>query len=398
MGRGQLRVARDRLRGRHAGRQDPRGPRRPARRWRRSSSSTRPATSATRSRSTTLRERGRAHDTRRARRAHRARVTRDEPYTIIYTSGTTGPPKGCVLSHGNYRDVVSMCERDAVVQAGDIAYLFLPLAHSFALLIQLAVLDMGATLAYFGGDPKQIVAELSEVQPDLPPVGPADLREALHARHRPRRHRSRSRRRTQVGLKVRALQAAGQEVPAELQAHFDGGRGEAVQERPRGVRRPAAPGHVGRRADRAGDPRVLLRLRRPGARGLRDDRDGDRGDGLDRRLATASARSAARCPGWRSGSPTTARCCSRARTSSSGYYKNDDASFGSIVDGWLHTGDLGARRRGRLPVHHRPQEGHHHHRGRQEPHAGQPRERPQAVALDLPGGDARRPPARTRSR
>ena len=24
-----------------------------------------------------------------------------------------------------------------------------------------------------------------------------------------------------------------------------------------------------------------------------------------------------------------------------GYYKNDDASFGSIVDGWLHTGDLG---------------------------------------------------------
>src|ERR1700735_5064268 len=24
-----------------------------------------------------------------------------------------------------------------------------------------------------------------------------------------------------------------------------------------------------------------------------------------------------------------------------GYYKNDDASFGTIVDGWLHTGDIG---------------------------------------------------------
>ena len=84
-----------------------------------------------------LRERGRAHDTAELdRRAHA--VTREDPYTIIYTSGTTGPPKGCVLSHGNYRDVVSMCERDAIVQEGDIAYLFLPLAHSFALLIQLA--------------------------------------------------------------------------------------------------------------------------------------------------------------------------------------------------------------------------------------------------------------------
>src|SRR5215207_620774 len=100
-----------------------------------------------------LRERGRGRDPEEL--AERARaVTRDQPYTIIYTSGTTGPPKGCVLSHGNYRDVVSMVEHDAVVQAGDVAYLFLPLAHSFALLIQLTALDLGATLAYFGGDPK----------------------------------------------------------------------------------------------------------------------------------------------------------------------------------------------------------------------------------------------------
>ena len=48
-------------------------------------------------------------------------------------------------------------------------------------------------------------------------------------------------------------------------------------------------------------------------------------------------------------------------------------------------------RRGRLPVDHRAQEGHHHHRRGQEPDAREHRERAQAVALDLPGRDARRP-------
>src|SRR3954453_9523066 len=27
----------------------------------------------------------------------------DDVFTLIYTSGTTGPPKGCVLTHANYR-------------------------------------------------------------------------------------------------------------------------------------------------------------------------------------------------------------------------------------------------------------------------------------------------------
>ena len=35
-------------------------------------------------------------------------VTRDDICTFIYTSGTTGPPKGCVISHGNYRSMLDM--------------------------------------------------------------------------------------------------------------------------------------------------------------------------------------------------------------------------------------------------------------------------------------------------
>src|SRR3954464_8560244 len=96
----------------------------------------------------------------------------DDTFTIIYTSGTTGPPKGCVLSHGNYRRTLDMCEVLGVLKGHEEIYLFLPLAHSFALLIQLLAFDVGDTIAYWSGDPNQIVPELQERRPDSLPSVP----------------------------------------------------------------------------------------------------------------------------------------------------------------------------------------------------------------------------------
>ena len=90
--------------------------------------------------------------------ARREAITPADPYTFIYTSGTTGPPKGCVLSHGNYRAIMDMVSDVGQIEDDEVIYLYLPLAHAFALLIQLASFDLGTTIAYFGGDTKQIVA------------------------------------------------------------------------------------------------------------------------------------------------------------------------------------------------------------------------------------------------
>ncbi len=154
--------------------------------------------------------------------ARRAAVRPEDPYTFIYTSGTTGPPKGCVLSHGNYRAIIDMVEQRAALDAdaGDVVYLYLPLAHSFALLLQLLVFDLGVTMAYFGGDTKQIIVELAEVKPTYLPSVPrifekiytlvsanADPEELAGA--------------VRVGMQVRELQHAGQPIPAELQGPFD---------------------------------------------------------------------------------------------------------------------------------------------------------------------------------
>jgi long-chain acyl-CoA synthetase len=91
---------------------------------------------------------------------------------IIYTSGTTGPPKGCMLTHQNWLTVVRVNDELSYVTRDDVVYLFLPLAHVFAQLVQYGAVYSGATLAYFGGDVRRVVPELAEVRPTFLPSVP----------------------------------------------------------------------------------------------------------------------------------------------------------------------------------------------------------------------------------
>jgi long-chain acyl-CoA synthetase len=99
-------------------------------------------------------------------------VTPEDICTFIYTSGTTGPPKGCIISHGNYRAMLDMVNAVSVIEDEDLAYLYLPLAHSFALLIQFGTFDLGTTLAYWERDPLKILPNLAELKPTYFPSVP----------------------------------------------------------------------------------------------------------------------------------------------------------------------------------------------------------------------------------
>ena len=95
------------------------------------------------------------------------------------------------------------------------------------------------------------------------------------------------------------------------------------------------------------------------------------GRGQPAASTSASARSAGRCPGSASGSPTTARSPSSGDIVFPGYWHNEAAT--AEVDRRRrlvpHRRPRPARRR-RLPVDHRPEEGAHRHRRRQERRAG----------------------------
>ncbi|WBB75256.1 long-chain fatty acid--CoA ligase [Micromonospora sp. WMMD1128] len=96
----------------------------------------------------------------------RSMLKADDIATIIYTSGTTGRPKGCVLTHRNiYADIANAVPvLPNLFREGASTLLFLPLAHAFARLIQVGVVQARATMAHCA-DTKDLVGELQEFKP-----------------------------------------------------------------------------------------------------------------------------------------------------------------------------------------------------------------------------------------
>jgi long-chain acyl-CoA synthetase len=90
----------------------------------------------------------------------------DDIATIIYTSGTTGRPKGCMLTHRNiYSDIANAVPvMPNLFREGASTLLFLPLAHSFARLIQAGVVQ-GRVRTAHSPDVKNLVDDLKAFRP-----------------------------------------------------------------------------------------------------------------------------------------------------------------------------------------------------------------------------------------
>ena len=99
-------------------------------------------------------------------------VSPDDTFTLVYTSGTTGAPKGCVLTHANFRKNLEMLE--SAVEFGDevVLFIFLPLAHVLSRMAQMLTLDVGGTLAFWGRDKEKAMDEMREVEPTHFPAVP----------------------------------------------------------------------------------------------------------------------------------------------------------------------------------------------------------------------------------
>jgi long-chain acyl-CoA synthetase len=265
--------------------------------------------------------------------------------TFIYTSGTTGPPKGCIISHGNYRAMLDMVNTTSVIEEGDLAYLYLPLAHSFALLIQLGSFDLGTTIAYWERDPQKILPNLAELKPTYFPSVPRIFEKIYTA----------------------ATSAIEQEGGVK-KAIFDwsiavGGKMRAAE------RAGTRPGFLLRRQHAFADKQVLSKIRGLFGGNLRLAVSGAAPINPDI-LRFFDAAGVLVLEGWGMTETSTAATISTPEEFKTGtigkpfpgcevkiaedgeilvkgpnvfqgYYKNEEATRETIVDGWLHTGDIG---------------------------------------------------------
>ncbi|MFG2195457.1 AMP-dependent synthetase/ligase [Streptomyces sp. NPDC048639] len=145
--------------------------------------------------------------------------------SIVYTSGTTGPPKGCRLTHGNIDAVCAGTLGLTDGGPGDLTYLYLPLAHLMAQLVQFKALLRGGSLCYFGGRTENILAELAEVRPTHLPSVPR-LFEKVHAgvlaaAESQEGGRDRFEAAVRLGVRVAEARGRGEELPDETAARWE---------------------------------------------------------------------------------------------------------------------------------------------------------------------------------
>ena len=292
-----------------------------------------------------LRERGRGRPVEELE-ARRAGVSPEDAFTFIYTSGTTGPPKGCVLTHGNYRAMIKSVEEGGGVQSDEVCYLYLPLAHSYALLIQLLTFDLGGTLAYFGGDTKQIVPELLEVKPSYLPSVPRVFEKIYTIAHgaieaKPQAEREQAEQAIKLGMKVRMMMLRDEEVPeAEMKAF------EAADEELFKNVRAIFGGNV-RQATSGAAPiarEILEFFFACGVPVLE-------GYGMTETSTAATFSTPANhkfgtvgraLPGVEIKIADDGEILIKGKNIFHGYHNRADTGFGGVEDGWLHTGDLGS--------------------------------------------------------
>ncbi len=276
--------------------------------------------------------------------ARRREVGADDVATLIYTSGTTGRPKGCELTH---RNLITESRTAAsifgdVMAPGQTNLCFLPLAHVLARAISIASLDARVVVGH-SPDVKNLLADLADFQPTFLLAVPRVFEKVYNG----------ARQKAHADGKGKIFDAADAAAVAWSRAQDTGGPGIVLRAQHAlfdklvyGKLRAAVGGRC--TAAVAGGAPLGERLGHF-FRGI--GLPVYEGYGLTETTAAITVNTPAHQRVGSVGRPMPGAAVRIAEDGEivlhgdvvfRGYWRNEEATAESLVDGWFHTGDLGA--------------------------------------------------------
>ncbi len=153
-----------------------------------------------------------------------ASVGPDSLATLIYTSGTTGLPKGVMLTHDCWVYEGEAIDLLGVIFPSDRQFLFLPLAHSFAKVMEIAFIRLGVP-TIIDGDMDSLVDNIAATRPTFMAAVPRVFEKVYNkvlssARDGGKFKYSVFKWAVQVGRQVSRLRQKGQEPRGVLAARY----------------------------------------------------------------------------------------------------------------------------------------------------------------------------------
>jgi len=270
----------------------------------------------------------------------------DDLATIIYTSGTTGRPKGVRLTHRNFTSQVRAVQEvlpDVLLEDGASTVLFLTLAHSLARLVEVALIASG-TVVGFCPDAKKLVPYIGTFRPTLVLAVPRVFEKIYNAAEQ----------RAAAGGKVKIFRwAAKQAIDYSMALDTPEGPSAALRMRHKIAYRLVLAKIVAVLGGRArwaisGSAPLGARLghfyRGLGLTVLE-------GYGLTETMAASHVNPQDKPKIGSVGKPfpgigiriaDDGEILLRGSQLFEGYHHNPEATAAAIVDGWFHTGDIGA--------------------------------------------------------
>jgi long-chain acyl-CoA synthetase len=230
-------------------------------------------------------------------------LTRDDLATIIYTSGTTGKPKGVMLTHGNLLFNAQAALESIGETAADVLLSWLPYSHIYARTVDHYLSILAGLTVCLAESPDTLIVNLAETQPTWMTAVPRFYERVWeNVQHLPADVRAATLRRI-FGPRMRRLSSGGAPLPKHLaEGYVEAGL-------------PLFEGYG------LTESSPVISFNAPGRHKI--GTVGPAIVGISIAIADDG------------------EILTRGPHVMQGYWNDEEATRAAIVDGWLHTGDVG---------------------------------------------------------